>query len=126
MACDDNLAPTADSAAEPQRDTTREQIAIEPTKEQAKDTEPNASEPAASELAPDAVQRPETGQEPQKDTTPNTWHAAECAQGGRMLTIFKDGRFDEYLKKLDTMTSEQFADAELMKSLAEEYDIFES
>ena len=57
---------------------------------------------------------------------PNTWHAAECAQGGRMLTIFKDGRFDEYLKKLDTMTSEQFADAELMKSLAEEYDIFES
>ena len=56
---------------------------------------------------------------------PNAWHAAECKRGGRMLTIFKNGRFDEYLERLSAMTDEQFADAALMNDLAEEYDIFE-
>jgi quercetin dioxygenase-like cupin family protein len=56
---------------------------------------------------------------------PNVWHAAECKNGGRMLTIFKNGRFDEYLERLSTMTDEQFQDSELMQSLGEEFDIYE-
>lgn len=56
---------------------------------------------------------------------PFVWHAAQCQEGGRMLTIFKDGRFDEYLKRLSTMSDAQFQDAAFMKSVAEEYDTFE-
>lgn len=56
---------------------------------------------------------------------PNTWHAAECKLGGRMLTIFKNGRFDQYLKQLSKMTDDQFRDTGLMKSVAGEFDIFE-
>ncbi|MEL6108287.1 MAG: cupin domain-containing protein [Planctomycetota bacterium] len=56
---------------------------------------------------------------------PNIWHAAECDGGGRMLTIFKNGRFDEYLARLAEMTDEQFQDAALMKSISEAFDIYE-
>ncbi|MEO1528749.1 MAG: cupin domain-containing protein [Planctomycetota bacterium] len=56
---------------------------------------------------------------------PNAWHAASCESGGRMLTIFKNGRFDEYLERLSGMTDAQFQDAELMKSVAAEFDIYE-
>lgn len=56
---------------------------------------------------------------------PNVWHAANCEKGGRMLTIFKNGRFDEYLERLSTMTDEQFQDSKLMKSISEEFDIYE-
>ena len=56
---------------------------------------------------------------------PNVWHAAECEYGGRMLTIFKNGRFDEFLERLSGMNNQQFADAALMKSLSEEFDTFE-
>ena len=53
---------------------------------------------------------------------PNVWHAAKCKNGGRMLTIFKNGRFDEYLDRLNEMTSTQFENKELMTSLNEEFD----
>ena len=56
---------------------------------------------------------------------PNVWHAARCEKGGKMLTIFKNGRFDEYLKKLSTMSDEDFADAALMKAVSAEFDIYE-
>ena len=56
---------------------------------------------------------------------PNVWHAAECKDGGRMLTIFKNGRFDEFLDRLSQMTEEQFADPTLMRSVSEEFDNFE-
>lgn len=55
---------------------------------------------------------------------PQVWHAAKCEQGGKMLTIFKQGRFDLYLERLSYMTDEQFKDAALMQSLAEEFDIY--
>lgn len=55
---------------------------------------------------------------------PNVWHAAECIQGGKMLTIFKNGRFDQYLERLSEMTEEQFENADLMKSISEEFDIY--
>ena len=57
---------------------------------------------------------------------PLVWHAARCESGGRMLTIFKQGSFDQYLERLAHMTDDQFQDAALMKSLAEEFDIYES
>lgn len=56
---------------------------------------------------------------------PNVWHAAQCRNGGRMLTIFANGRFDEFLERLSTMTDAQFKDAKLMRSTAEEFDNFE-
>lgn len=57
---------------------------------------------------------------------PNIWHSAQCQQGGKMLTIFKPGRFDQYLERLSQMTEEQFQDHGLMQSLAEEFDIYMS
>lgn len=56
---------------------------------------------------------------------PNVWHAASCEKGGKMLTIFKDGQFDLYLKRLSQLTDADFSDPALMKSLSEEYDIYE-
>ena len=56
---------------------------------------------------------------------PGVWHAAECARGGKMLTIFKDGNFDGYLEKLSQLTAADFQNAKLMQAIAEEYDIFE-
>ena len=54
----------------------------------------------------------------------NVWHAAKCEEGGKMLTIFKNGRFDVYLETLSTLTKDDFADKEAMKSLSEEFDIY--
>ncbi len=56
---------------------------------------------------------------------PNIWHAARCEKGGKMLTIFKDGQFDLFLEKLSTMTEADFADEDLMRAVAEEFDIYE-
>ena len=56
---------------------------------------------------------------------PNVWHAASCKDGGKMLSIFKNGQFDLYLEKLDSMSDEEFADAELMKKVNAEFDIYE-
>ncbi|MEL6192192.1 MAG: cupin domain-containing protein [Bacteroidota bacterium] len=56
---------------------------------------------------------------------PNVWHAASCKDGGKMLTIFKNGQFDLYLKRLSEMTDEDFADAEKMKAVSAEFDIYE-
>lgn len=56
---------------------------------------------------------------------PNVWHAARCEKGGKMLTIFKNGQFDQYLAKLSTLSDDDFADAELMKSISAEFDIYE-
>lgn len=57
---------------------------------------------------------------------PNVWHAASCKGGGKMLSIFKNGQFDLYLKRLSQMNESDFADAELMKSVATEFDIYEA
>ena len=55
---------------------------------------------------------------------PNVWHAARCEKGGKMLTLFKNGQFDQYLEKLSTMNDSDFEDAELMKSVSAEFDIY--
>lgn len=56
---------------------------------------------------------------------PNVWHAAKCEAGGKMLTIFKNGQFDLFLERLSQMSDEDFQDAALMKSVSEEFDIYE-
>ncbi len=56
---------------------------------------------------------------------PNVWHAAKCAKGGKMLTIFKNGQFDRYLEKLSTLPEEAFANVELMKQISAEFDVYE-
>ncbi len=56
---------------------------------------------------------------------PHVWHAARCEKGGKMLTIFKNGQFDLYLEKLSKLSDSDFADAELMKSISAEFDIYE-
>ncbi len=56
---------------------------------------------------------------------PNVWHAASCEKGGKMLSIFKNGQFDLYLETLSKMTDADFADAEKMKAVSAEYDIYE-
>lgn len=56
---------------------------------------------------------------------PNVWHAARCVEGGKMLSIFKNGQFDLYLERLSKMSDADFADAELMKSVSAEFDIYE-
>ena len=56
---------------------------------------------------------------------PNVWHAASCKEGGKMLTIFKNGQFDLYLEKLSQLTDKDFEDPELMKSISAEFDIYE-
>ncbi|CAF4537967.1 unnamed protein product, partial [Didymodactylos carnosus] len=55
---------------------------------------------------------------------PNTWHAAKCVDGGKMLTIFKSGQFDVYLEKLGKMTDADFKDAQLMQRLDHDNDIY--
>ncbi|MET1258911.1 cupin domain-containing protein [Flagellimonas sp. DF-77] len=57
---------------------------------------------------------------------PHVWHAARCKEGGKMLTIFHKGQFDRYLKKLSTLTDQDFEDAQLMKAISAEFDIYES
>ena len=56
---------------------------------------------------------------------PNVWHAAKCVKGGKMLSIFKNGRFDQYLERLAQMSDADFANEELMKSTSAEFDIYE-
>lgn len=57
---------------------------------------------------------------------PNVWHEAKCKDGGKMLTIFKNGSFDVYLEKLSKMTDSDFSNPELMTSISAQFDIFES
>jgi quercetin dioxygenase-like cupin family protein len=56
---------------------------------------------------------------------PHVWHEAKSKNGGKMLTIFKNGQFDLFLNALSEMTEEDFANADKMKALSTKYDIFE-
>ncbi|SHG19643.1 cupin domain-containing protein [Flagellimonas flava] len=56
---------------------------------------------------------------------PNVWHEAKCAQGGKMLTIFKNGQFDVFLEQLSKMTPDDFTNNQLMKSVSNKFDIYE-
>ena len=56
---------------------------------------------------------------------PNVWHEAKCKNGGKMLTIFRNGQFDIYLERLSKMTEEDFVNKELMKKISIEFDIYQ-
>lgn len=56
---------------------------------------------------------------------PKVWHEAKCKEGGKMLTIFKNGRFDIFLEELSTMSDDDFANQELMKDFSAKFDIYE-
>ena len=56
---------------------------------------------------------------------PNVWHEAKCEKGGKMLTIFKNGRFDVFLEELSVLTKDHFANKEFMKSFSAKFDIYE-
>ena len=57
--------------------------------------------------------------------SPNVWHEATCLNGGKMLTLFKNGQFDLFLEALSKMTDADFSNSQLMKSVAAKYDIYE-
>lgn len=56
---------------------------------------------------------------------PNIWHIATCVEGGKMITVFKNGQFDFFLEELSKMKPDDFTNQELMKSISEKYDIYE-
>lgn len=56
---------------------------------------------------------------------PNIWHEAKSVDGGKMLTIFKNGQFDIFLEQLSTMTEADFANQKLMKDFSAKFDIYE-
>ena len=56
---------------------------------------------------------------------PNVWHEAKSEDGGKMLTIFKNGQFDIFLEQLSTMNEDDFSNQELMRSFSAKFDIYE-
>jgi gentisate 1,2-dioxygenase len=56
---------------------------------------------------------------------PNVWHEAICKDGGKMLTIFKNGEFDIFLEQLSTMSEDDFSNKALMKAFSAKFDIYE-
>ncbi|MGB5498444.1 MAG: cupin domain-containing protein [Maribacter sp.] len=56
---------------------------------------------------------------------PHVWHEAKCKEGGKMLTIFKNGEFDIFLEQLSTMNQDDFSNKELMKAFSAKFDIYE-
>ncbi len=53
---------------------------------------------------------------------PHITHEVKSEKGARLLTVFSPGGFDKYLKEMAAMTEGQFADGDLMRTLAEKYD----
>ena len=56
---------------------------------------------------------------------PNVWHEAICKEGGKMLTIFRNGEFDIFLEELSKMSEEDFANEAFMTSVSNKFDIYE-
>jgi quercetin dioxygenase-like cupin family protein len=57
---------------------------------------------------------------------PNVIHEVRSEAGGKLITIFAPGGFDQYLAEMAALTPEQGADASLMQALAEKYDSWEA
>ena len=53
---------------------------------------------------------------------PSVIHEVMSETGARLITVFSPGGFDKYLAEVARMTEVQFADAALMRKLAERYD----
>ncbi len=57
---------------------------------------------------------------------PNVWHEATCKEGGKMLTLFKNGQFDIFLETLSKMSEADFSNEALMTSTSHKFDIYEA
>jgi quercetin dioxygenase-like cupin family protein len=57
---------------------------------------------------------------------PNVWHEAKSESGAKMISIFSQAGFEDYLAEMATLTDEQFADQAFMTRLNEKYDIWNS
>ena len=55
---------------------------------------------------------------------PGVVHEVGSQDGARLITVFSPGGFDRYLEEMAALTEAQFADAALMQTLAEKYDIW--
>ena len=55
---------------------------------------------------------------------PSVVHEVSSKDGARLITVFSPGGFYRYLEEMAAMTEAQFADAALMQTLAEKYDIW--
>jgi quercetin dioxygenase-like cupin family protein len=53
-----------------------------------------------------------------------TWHEVTCAAGGRLLTVFTPGGFDNYLAESKALASDGVDDPATATSLARRYDIW--
>lgn len=53
---------------------------------------------------------------------PGTWHDVTCPDGGRLITIFAPGGFEDYLAELARLSADELADEERLRALAETYD----
>ncbi|MDZ4762908.1 MAG: cupin domain-containing protein [Chloroflexota bacterium] len=53
---------------------------------------------------------------------PLVWHEVTCANGGKLITIFSPGGFDDYLIALQRLTDAQLGDESFMTGLAEKHD----
>lgn len=53
---------------------------------------------------------------------PGVMHSASCADGGKMLTVFSPGGFDQYMAEMATLPEAAFEDKARMQALAEKYD----
>ena len=56
---------------------------------------------------------------------PNVWHEAKSIDGGKMLTLFKNGEFDIFLEQLSTMNENDFSNKEFMSAFSAKFDIYE-
>ena len=53
---------------------------------------------------------------------PGVMHEAWCDKGGRMLSVFSPGGFDQYMEELASLPESAFEDESRMQALAEKYD----
>lgn len=53
---------------------------------------------------------------------PQIWHEVSCPKGGKLLTIFSPGGFDQYLEELAGLSAEQLNNAAVVTALGEQYD----
>lgn len=55
---------------------------------------------------------------------PSNWHEVRSDPGGKLITIFSPGGFDQYLAEIASLTINQLEDEGLMTALGEKYDIW--
>lgn len=53
---------------------------------------------------------------------PKVTHEVSSEKGARLITVFSPGGFDKYLAEMAKLSEAQFADARLMRALAQKYD----